>query len=112
MFLSLLGTSIVFPLRLLYLGIVFQQPLVQGLLADASPVAARGRVQGVAGAAGAVGGSLAAFASLPLYHETRTLPFFLAAAVMALGAVVAAVGALAFARRRRYTVEIASLAAR
>jgi len=80
---------------------VFQQPLVQGLLADASPVEARGRVQGVAGAAGALGGASAAFASLPLYHEARFLPFLLAGVIMAFGAAVAALSAALYTRRER-----------
>jgi hypothetical protein len=41
--------------------IIFQEPLAQGLLADASPVEARGRVQGMAGAIGAIGELAAAF---------------------------------------------------
>jgi len=79
---------------------VFQQPLVQGLLADASPVEARGRAQGVAGVVGALGGAAAAYASLPLYHEARFLPFLLAGAIMALGAGAAALGAALYARRK------------
>jgi len=82
------------------LFLVFQQPVVQGLLADASPAEARGRVQGIAGATGAVGGALAAFASLPLYHASHPLPFTLAGLVMALGSVLAAAGALAYSRQK------------
>lgn len=83
------------------LAIIFQQPVAQGLLADASPANARGRVQGLAGAAGAIGGASAAFACLPLYHASRAAPFVLAGAVMAVGSIVASVGAFAYTRRNR-----------
>lgn len=81
--------------------IVFQQPVAQGLLADASPPRVRGRVQGLAGAMGAVGGSTAAFASLPLYHTSKTVPFILAGVIMAVGSVIVAASALVFTTRRR-----------
>ncbi|GAC1472287.1 MAG: MFS transporter [Chloroflexota bacterium] len=83
------------------LAIIFQQPVAQGLLADASPPQARGRVQGLAGAAGAIGGASAAFACLPLYHASRAVPFLLAGGVMAAGSLVAALGAYAQTRRQR-----------
>lgn len=81
--------------------VVGQQPAAQGLLADASPGWARGRAQGMAGAVGAVGGSLAAFVSLPLYHDARPLPFLLAGGVMIVGAIISAGGAVAWRRRTR-----------
>ena len=81
--------------------IVFQTPLAQGLLADVSPPDARGRAQGVAGAAGAIGGASAAFASLPLYHWSRASPFIMAGVVMAVGSVMAAFGAIVWENRRR-----------
>lgn len=84
--------------------IVFQQPVIQGLLADASPRTARGRAQGIAGATGAVGGSIAAFASLPLYHVSLPIPFVLSGAVMAVGALVVSAGAVLFARGREETL--------
>jgi MFS family permease len=80
---------------------VFQQPLAQGLLADASPTNARGRAQGIAGAAGGLGGAAAAFASLPLYHYSRPVPFVLAGVAMTAGSIVAALGAMTLGRRRR-----------
>ena len=83
------------------LVIIFQQPLAQGLLADASPAEARGRAQGMAGAIGAIGGSAAAFLSPPLYHESRLLPFVLLGAITIAGSAVAAVGAVTFARQRQ-----------
>jgi MFS family permease len=81
--------------------IVFQQPVAQGLLADASPARVRGRVQGVAGAMGAVGGSIAAFASLPLYHTSRAIPFTSAGVIMGAGSAIVAASAVVFVRRRR-----------
>jgi DHA1 family multidrug resistance protein-like MFS transporter len=83
------------------LFLVFQQPAVQGLLADASPVDARGRAQGVAGVAGAIGGASAAFISLPLYHYNRPLPFVLAGIVMAIGSVLSAFSAIILLRRTK-----------
>jgi DHA1 family tetracycline resistance protein-like MFS transporter len=84
--------------------IVFQRPAAQSLLADGSPSRARGRAQGVAAAAGALGGAVSAFASLPLYHQSRPLPFVIAGIAMTAGSVIAAVGAVALARRRRQPV--------
>jgi MFS family permease len=83
--------------------LVFQQPAARGLLADASPVALRGRAQGMAGLAGSIGGAGAAFVSLPLYHQDRTAPFVLAGAVMAAGSVVSALSAARLARMRGRT---------
>lgn len=83
------------------LVIVFQQPVVQGLLADASPPDARGRAQGVSGAMGAIGGSLMALVSLPLYHQTRPAPFIVAGIITAVGGVVSFGGSAIFQRRRR-----------
>lgn len=95
------------------LAIVFQQPAAQGLLADASPPDVRGRTQGLAGMAGAIGGASAAFVSLPLYHDERALPFIIAGVVMTLGSIVAAASALMLARRRRATARMeAKVAAR
>jgi DHA1 family tetracycline resistance protein-like MFS transporter len=79
---------------------VFQGPLAQSLLADASPAAGRGRVQGLAGITGAIGGAAAAFASLPLYHAARPLPWIIMGAVMGLGSLLASLGAAAYRRRR------------
>lgn len=84
------------------IALVFQTPVAQSLLADASPPTARGRAQGMAGAIGAIGGSISAFASLPLYHADRPIPFTIAGIIMAVGSVAAAGGALVFARRRRH----------
>jgi MFS family permease len=86
--------------------IVFQRPAAQSLLADGAPAQVRGRAQGVAGAAGALGGSLSAFASLPLYHASRPLPFVLAGVIMTVGSLIAAVGALVLARRQRLMREM------
>jgi MFS family permease len=92
---------------LLVLGIVegiflvFQLPAAQGLLADASPPALRGRIQGMAALAGSVGGAGSAFISLPLYHQHPMAPFFLAGAVMGAGSVMSAFGAVRLARQRR-----------
>lgn len=79
--------------------IIFQQPIAQGLLADASPAAARGRVQGFAGFIGSIGGAIASFAALPLYHQSRPIPFIGAGVVMILGSTVAAYGAFRWRRR-------------
>lgn len=81
--------------------LVFQQPAARGLLADASPAALRGRVQGMAGLAGSIGGAGSAFISLPLYHQERMAPFLLAGVVMAAGSVVSACGAVWLVRTRR-----------
>jgi MFS family permease len=80
---------------------MFVQPAGQGLLADASPVHVRGRAQGMAGASGALGGAIAAFASLPLYHVSRAIPFVGAGAVIILGSVLAGLSAIVLARRQR-----------
>lgn len=80
--------------------LVFQQPVAQGLLADASPATARGRAQGLAGTIGAVGGGTAAGAALPLYHVAHPLPFIAAGVLMAAGSLVAGAGALTMAGRR------------
>ena len=82
-------------------ALVLLQPAQQSLLADASPAAARGRVEGLAGVAGGLGGSGAALLSLPLYHASHQAPFLVAAAVMACGSVVAAASAALLARRGR-----------
>jgi len=90
---------------------VFQQPAAQGLLADASPPEARGRAQGLSGVIGALGGASFAFASLPLYHVARPLPWILAGIVMTAGSIVAGLGALVYTRRRaagRITLATAS----
>ncbi len=79
--------------------IIFQQPVAQGLLADASPVQARGRVQGVAGFVGSIGGAIASFLALPLYHQNHPVPFVGAGIVMILGSSVAAYGAFRWRRR-------------
>jgi hypothetical protein len=84
-FLSFLGASVTFPLRLLYAQAHHATPAELG----------------VAGAAGAIGGAAAAFVSLPLYHESRPLPFTVAGVAMAVGSVVAAADALALGRQRR-----------
>jgi MFS family permease len=80
--------------------IVFQMPVVQGFLAAASPSRARGRAQGMAGAAGSIGATVSAFASLPLYHQARPIPFVAAGAMMMIGALIGSSGAALFARRR------------
>jgi len=92
----------------------FQQPAIQALIAESAPVGARGRVQGVAGASGAVGGAIAAIVSLPLYHGSRPVPFVLAGVIIVLGACASSSGALVLARRRRSAVqaEAASATAR
>jgi MFS family permease len=78
--------------------LVFQQPSVRGLLADASPPDLRGTAQGVAGLTGAIGAATSAFASLPLYHANKSLPFVLAGAIMVAGSVVGAFAAMRMAR--------------
>jgi MFS family permease len=92
----------------------FQQPAIQALIAESAPPGARGRVQGVAGASGAVGGAIAAIVSLPLYHGSRPVPFVLAGVIIVLGACASSSGALVLARRRRSAVqaEAASATAR
>jgi MFS family permease len=96
---------------ILVLGVVeglfaaFQQPAIQALIAESAPPGARGRVQGVAGASGAVGGAIAAFASLPLYHNSRAVPFVLAGVIIILGACASSAGASALARRRRSVLQ-------
>jgi len=80
--------------------LIFQLPAAQSLLADASPAAARGRVQGVAGFAGAIGGAGSAYASLPLYHSNHGLPFILVGVVMAIGSILGAMGAAVLTRRQ------------
>jgi PPP family 3-phenylpropionic acid transporter len=77
---------------------VVQQPIAQGLLAASAPLQARGRAQGIAGTVGAIGGSVAAFAAVPLYRFSAPLPFLLLGAIVAVGCVVAAVGTLRSAR--------------
>jgi MprA protease rhombosortase-interaction domain-containing protein len=79
---------------------VFQGPVVQGLLAEAAPERARGRVQGIAGVGGSIGGAVASCAALWLYHQSHELPFVLTGVVMITGSSLAAAGAAAFARRR------------
>jgi len=88
------------------IAVVFLQPVAQGLLADASPVRARGRAQGLAGTVGSVGGAAAAFASLPLYHASRGSPFLIAAAVTIAGCGIAAYGASVYSRRRRTSTQV------
>jgi len=88
---------------------VFGQPAAQGLLADASPPEARGRAQGLSGVFGALGGASFAFASLPLYHVARPLPWILAGVVMTAGSIVAGLGALVY-ERRRHTAHAMTLA--
>lgn len=83
--------------------IVFQQPIAQSLLADASPAGARGRVQGVSGFIGAVGGGAASFAALPLYHNQHGAPFLGAGLVMAVGSCLAAAGAALYDHSQRET---------
>lgn len=95
--------------------IVFQQPAAQSLLVAAVPSEVRGRAQGLAGAAGAIGGAAAAFFSLPLYHTARPLPFIMAGGAMTIGSIVAAGGALVYERRHQRagaTVSVSSVAAR
>ena len=81
--------------------LVFQQPAVRDLLADASPPDLRGTAQGIAGFTGAIGAATSAFASLPLYHASKPLPFVLAGAIMAAGSVVSAFAAMRMARAPR-----------
>jgi MFS family permease len=82
-------------------GVIFMfvAPAGQSLLADASPMAARGRAQGVAGVVGAVGGAAAAFASLPAYHAARPLPFVGLGIVMVVTSAMAAAGSIALERQ-------------
>jgi MFS family permease len=80
--------------------IVFQMPIAQSLLADASPTRARGRTQGVSGLVGSLGGALAAFVSLPLYHHARPLPFLGAGIIMLIGSGLAALGVMIYDRRK------------
>jgi MFS family permease len=79
--------------------LVFQQPAARSLLAEASPDDLRGRVQGVAGLAGAIGGAGSAFWSLPLYHQNRAAPFVIAGMVMAVGSLISTVSAVSLAHR-------------
>lgn len=79
--------------------IVFQQPVAQGLLAEAAPPAARGRAQGLAGFSGALGGAAASFLSLPLFHQSHPLPFVGAGIIMLIGALLTAAAAVSLARR-------------
>lgn len=81
--------------------ILFQTPVAQGLLADASPPRGRGSAQGIFGAAGSVGGAVAAFASLPLYHFSRPLPFAAAGLMMMVGGAIATLAAVLYGRRLR-----------
>lgn len=83
------------------LVIVFQQPVVQGFLADASPPDARGRAQGLSGALGAIGGSGMALVSLPLYHQARPAPFIVAGIITIIGGTVSFSGSLVFQRRQK-----------
>lgn len=80
--------------------IVFQQPIAQSLLADASPVRARGRTQGVSGVVGSLGGAFSSFVSLPLYHQMVELPFLGAGIVMLIGSSLAALGVTVYDRRK------------
>lgn len=81
------------------IALVVQQPILQSLLTEASPPWARGRVQGIAAMAGAVGGGGAALASFPLYHLSRPVPFLMAGLVVAVGSSIAALSAAALGRR-------------
>ena len=90
---------------------MFVMPAGQALLADASPAEARGRAQGIAGAVGAVGGAIAAFASLPLYHASRPVPFVGSAVVVVVGSYLAAAGAFILSHRRTELPEEAPRAA-
>ncbi len=85
--------------------LVFQMPVAQGLLAAASPMQARGRAQGMAGALGAIGGSTMALVSLPLYHNSRPLPFIISGAIIAIGGAAGFGGAVVFGRRRASAIE-------
>jgi MFS family permease len=80
--------------------LVFQQPAVRSLLAEASPDDLRGRAQGVAGLAGAIGGAGSAFWSLPLYHQDRAAPFVVAGTVMAVGSLLSTASAVSLARHQ------------
>lgn len=86
--------------------IVFQQPIAQSLLADASPARARGRIQGISGLVGSVGGAASSFAALPLYHSGHGIPFVGAGIIMAAGGSVAAGGAAIYARRQHATTSV------
>jgi hypothetical protein len=44
---------------------------------------------------------MAAFASLPLYHTSKAIPFAGAGTIMAAGSVIVAASAVVFARRRQ-----------
>jgi MFS family permease len=81
-------------------GVIFMfiAPAAQSLLADASPLQARGRAQGVAGVIGAAGGAVTAFVSLPAYHAARPLPFVGLSVVMVVCSFVAAAGVIALER--------------
>lgn len=81
--------------------LMFQQPLAQSLLADASPAEARGRAQGLAGMIGSLGGFASAFFAPPLYYQAHALPWFLLGICTAIGWSAASVGAVLYTRHHR-----------
>jgi MFS family permease len=84
--------------------LAYQQPAVQSLLADASPVSARGRTQGIAGVAGALGGAGSAFVALPMYHQSHSMPFLLSGLIMGAGSIAAAASAALLTQQERHAM--------
>jgi MFS family permease len=80
--------------------IVFFQPITSAVLAEAAAPRARGRIQGLAGVFGSVGGVIASLLSVPLFHVDARIPFGGAGIVMIVGSVIGAVGIAYVARHR------------
>jgi MFS family permease len=80
--------------------IIFFQPVTSAVLADAAAPRARGRIQGVAGIFGSIGGVISSLLAVPLFHIDARIPFTGAGVVMIAGAMIGATGIAYVARHR------------
>jgi MFS family permease len=84
--------------------IVFFQPVTSAVLAEAASPRARGRIQGLAGVFGSVGGVISSLLAVPLFHVDARIPFSGAGVVMIVGSLIGAAG-IAYLSRRRQPAE-------
>lgn len=91
--------------------IIFFQPVTSAVLAEAAAPRARGRIQGVAGLFGSVGGVISSLLAVPLFHVDARIPFGGAGVVMITGALIGAAGIAYLARHRAAEGEGSDVAA-
>ncbi len=86
--------------------IIFFQPVTSAVLAEAAAPRARGRIQGLAGVFGSMGGVISSALAVPLFHIDARIPFGGAGVVMIVGSLIGAAGVAYISRHRQREGEI------